>query len=502
MYTVGSRLCISDELCTIRYVGEIDAWPGIVAYGVEWDNTSRGKHSGTVGGRRYFRTEVANSGSFIKESKFLDSVQPAQSFVTALKARYGDILNDVGNFKLGTKKVESFGFEKLGIRNREFRELKRVSLSRCKVGDRLEENEQDNIKQLAVNIIDLDLSYNLLSNFRETIRLLQCIEKVEILDLTGNIFTSGWEICDKSKVEIKNVRHLNMGSCRLTSQNLRTIFAVFPNLETLNLNSNCLSDISKINIKLPDSLQELNISGNSIDSLSPNFVNWRLKTIKISHNLFTSTDKMLRNEFIEELDISHNYLKNWEDLDTLNVGFPRLKSLRIGNNPLSDAIDSSESVFYETISRFDKVSTLNGSTIDKPLREEAETYFMTKVSSGETYYDRSLVRYKRLENRYGLKCSPQKRINSWLDDNLIKLTVLEPESGEKMSVCILRTWSVRYVKSIICNHLNSSILDTELFVPRGLTKVDLLDRDFSPISDYQLDDNDELCIKLTSDGVK
>ncbi len=51
---IGSRLSYKGELCTINYIGEIPAWPGVTTYGLEWDNPSRGKHNGTYKGNTYF----------------------------------------------------------------------------------------------------------------------------------------------------------------------------------------------------------------------------------------------------------------------------------------------------------------------------------------------------------------------------------------------------------------------------------------------------------------
>lgn len=50
---VGQRLSFEGALCTVRYVGEVEGTKG-EWLGVEWDDQSRGKHSGEHGGRRYF----------------------------------------------------------------------------------------------------------------------------------------------------------------------------------------------------------------------------------------------------------------------------------------------------------------------------------------------------------------------------------------------------------------------------------------------------------------
>ena len=49
----GQRLSYGGALCTIRYVGEVAGTSG-VWLGVEWDDPTRGKHSGRHKGHRYF----------------------------------------------------------------------------------------------------------------------------------------------------------------------------------------------------------------------------------------------------------------------------------------------------------------------------------------------------------------------------------------------------------------------------------------------------------------
>lgn len=51
--TVGTRLSYNSELCTVKYIGPIPQW-SVTAYGVEWDDPERGKHDGTLAGKRYF----------------------------------------------------------------------------------------------------------------------------------------------------------------------------------------------------------------------------------------------------------------------------------------------------------------------------------------------------------------------------------------------------------------------------------------------------------------
>jgi len=66
---MGARLIVDKCKATVRYVGSIDGQQGTWV-GLEWDELSRGKHDGIVGGRRYFLCkDEAPRGSFVRETK-------------------------------------------------------------------------------------------------------------------------------------------------------------------------------------------------------------------------------------------------------------------------------------------------------------------------------------------------------------------------------------------------------------------------------------------------
>lgn len=52
-YYIGRRLSYDQQLCVVRYVGEVQGTKG-AWLGVEWDDASRGKHNGEHQGVRYF----------------------------------------------------------------------------------------------------------------------------------------------------------------------------------------------------------------------------------------------------------------------------------------------------------------------------------------------------------------------------------------------------------------------------------------------------------------
>ena len=59
-FHIGQRLSFSGALCTVRYAGPVRRTNGDWL-GVEWDDPSRGKHTGEHEGVRYFECKVPDS---------------------------------------------------------------------------------------------------------------------------------------------------------------------------------------------------------------------------------------------------------------------------------------------------------------------------------------------------------------------------------------------------------------------------------------------------------
>lgn len=57
---VGTRISFNDALCTVRYIGEVRGTNG-QWLGVEWDDPTRGKHSGEHQGVKYFQCDSPSS---------------------------------------------------------------------------------------------------------------------------------------------------------------------------------------------------------------------------------------------------------------------------------------------------------------------------------------------------------------------------------------------------------------------------------------------------------
>lgn len=66
MLIVGDRVEVGGNRGTISYIGAIEGYDGEWV-GIDWDNPERGKHDGSVKGKRYFQAKfVVSNLKFLK----------------------------------------------------------------------------------------------------------------------------------------------------------------------------------------------------------------------------------------------------------------------------------------------------------------------------------------------------------------------------------------------------------------------------------------------------
>lgn len=237
-FYIGKRLSYNGQLCTVRYQGEVQGTKGDWL-GVEWDDPTRGKHSGQNGGIKYFEckgsvlpasfytvvscqnrklkspglSKSPTAASFVRLARKPD---PPRSFVEALKAKYASegfedpdvkiiyerqdnskdhLAHQNRPIRISGKEVEEVGFDKIRKQLANLKELKIVILdglcmSRpvARATGRREEDGPDvwptdltDIKESCPKTIELDLSRNLFEEWREIASICEQLEKLRSL---------------------------------------------------------------------------------------------------------------------------------------------------------------------------------------------------------------------------------------------------------------------------------------------------------------------------------
>lgn len=351
------------------------------------------------------------SGSFIKSTRSPDG---ARSFFDALVFQYGSQVG-MTEVQIGGKMVEMLGFEKLQMMQRQFNELQVVSVSRCCV-DRLG-GEDENDWDLPM-LKELDLGFNLIESFDVIVKLLQRLH-LDKLSIIGNRFSHS-----TLQTPVR-LRSLNMTMVYPSDELLDALPRIFPLLQELSLSDNRLEEYA---LDIP--LVKLDLSMNAFTTI-PELPS-SLISLKINENSIKIHPYIHLK--LEKLDIRHNNVSTWHEIQLLAANFPFLTELRINGNPLSIGYQLEEFEF-EIIARIPGLQRLNGVDIHKD-RKNAEMWWV----SGQRD-DVDVHRWDELVKKFG------RTVDDAIRSPFVDLIV--HHGGRDAQIRVLKSQEVLRVRSLI-----------------------------------------------------
>lgn len=441
-FYIGKRLSFDGQLCTVRYYGEVKGTKG-EWLGVEWDNPTRGKHSGENGGIRYFEctcllprssfrfidfaglSKHPTAGSFVRPTRNSD---PPRSFVGALKAKYAsEDFEDpdveivfVGSerrpvkksqpIRFSGKEAEEVGFDKIRKQLANLHELRIVILdglcmSRPIARLRERKNTDDacvwpdnltDIKDACPKTIELDLSRNLFEEWREVASICEQLDRLLSLRVDGTRFRDSTITENEKKRFLKvfaNIKTLKLEDTLLSWEELANITSTFYQLNSLVASNNAYSSLTSH--YLTPTITDLTLEDNSFSSLSnlqpltklPNLQRLVLKLNKISEVTSPGATLPIFSPTVTEVDLSYNEISTWSFIDKLEAVFPGLLSLRISHNPLYSSLQAAdgraltaEDGYMLTLARLGNLKILNYSPIVEKERLNAESYYLSLIA--------------------------------------------------------------------------------------------------------------------------
>ncbi|EON67417.1 hypothetical protein W97_06670 [Coniosporium apollinis CBS 100218] len=425
---IGQRLSYDGNLCTVRYVGEVRGTKG-GWLGVEWDDPTRGKHSGEHGGVNYFeclRKECA-PGSFVRPNRPVD---PPRDFVEALRQKYASEVNGhvrdlVGaavtaprqqeeqSIRISGKEVEEVGFDKIREQLANLHELRIVILDGLcvarplsrKTSPAVEGSEDaldtaDDIRTTCPKIAELDLSRNLFEEWREVVSICRQLNNLSSLKVDGNRFrdpTLSPEENARYDHLARRIQTLSLDDTLMSWQDISGLTSAFSNLTSLTASRNglvCLRGDS-----LPTTLSSLTLEDNdfkALGDLRPLTALASLQKLLLKNNAISKINEASTNEdaslpvfpsTLAYVDLSHNIIDTWSFIDQLHDVFPGMTSLRVSHNPLYQNLRSADDKplsvddgYMLTLARLSRLKTLNYSPITPKERLNAETYYLSQIA--------------------------------------------------------------------------------------------------------------------------
>lgn len=421
---IGQRRSYAGALCTIRYQGSLPSLKG-EWLGVEWDDPTRGKHSGSHEGYQVFEclSSSPTAASFVRPSRKPD---PERTLLEAIEFKYapttGPNANNVMDqtIEISGKVVEEVGFERIQKQLSVLTDLKIVLVDELVVsGVARRGASRDEIRQAQAelaqrcpNIVELDIGWNVIETSQDVADICQPLKKLKILKASGlRLRNFKAKLSEGEDNPFPNVDELHLNECLITPEQTVQILSPggtcgFPSLKTLTLSLNELHFFGNVRKKEEPrcpSVTTLVLDNNKFKDLSSlsNLVSLFPNTTSLSlqGNMVSEIGldglrfpESLRFDNLETLNLAGNKIGSYTFIDTLPGLFPNLTSLRISRNPLyestqgdgqgdearrqaTSAADSTS--YYLTLARIPGLKSLNYTTITSRDREEGEIYYLS-----------------------------------------------------------------------------------------------------------------------------
>lgn len=192
-FYVGRRLSFEGYLCTVRFHGPLAGTTGLWL-GVEWDDTSRGKHDGKHKGEQIFTcgSKSTTGASFIRPTRKPDQ---ERTVLDAIRYKYStgsmDASSDHDVVVISGKVAEEVGFDKIAREQAELADLRIVLIDQLVVNgimprgspsSRLSQAKGE-LSAMCPNITELDLGWNTIEHWSQVAAICAALPKITTLKL-------------------------------------------------------------------------------------------------------------------------------------------------------------------------------------------------------------------------------------------------------------------------------------------------------------------------------
>ncbi|EFN86898.1 tubulin-specific chaperone E [Harpegnathos saltator] len=520
-YQIASRIECDGYRGTLKYVGPVGNTKG-QWLGIDWDDSTRGKHNGTYEGIEYFQARHSTSGSFIRPAKAKFGISCPQ----AIEMRYGLIDDDlagidreeVSNLKkeINAPFLELVGFSKVNKKQSKFDQLKIVWLREQCVSNAGESKE---LEELCPNLEELDISRNLINSWKIIADICSQLHSLARLDVSENHLP-----VEEDVVALKNsfstVKHLTIARMNYNWSDIQQCLSMFPSIEELSVSFNIVTTIEDIPlrtnlIKIVTLILEGNLISNSDEILKlgslPCLEYLNLNSNKIDGIRFpssTSTDKTVLFPSLRQLHISENHISEWQSISELDK-LPKLEDLKFRENPILKN-EISETARQLVIARIARLKMLNGTEILYDERRGAEydylKLYLPKWQENESNTDKRTLflnehpRYPILVDKYGIADIPSAKPKVEMVSNVITVEFLcpdDPRQPRGIKRKLLKDMEVQKMIGIAQRLFKTGGKIPALsFIPRNLSNDEIsLDKPLQELSYYSIQDGDQVLVR-------
>ncbi|XP_014666607.1 PREDICTED: tubulin-specific chaperone cofactor E-like protein [Priapulus caudatus] len=256
------------------------------------------------------------------------------------------------------------------------------------------------ITKLCRGVRELDISYNLITDISEVMKVVTEMPRLTFLNMSTNDL--GDFSCTDNLPVMPKIRYLALNKTRAPWKHIQKLLDLMPNLKELHL-----SLVGKSTVPVSDtcypSVEHLSFNSNGVTEwaeickLGDMFPN--LKTLLVADNPISNfqPEDRIATSFprVTSLCVIGTAITEWEDIDRLR-NFPVLVEVQISGVPLVEDLEEIEQ-WQLPIARLPDITTFNKSKITDDERETCERAFIRNYTDNDHKPDR----YYELEQKHG-----------------------------------------------------------------------------------------------------
>ncbi|GAB2299152.1 hypothetical protein Dimus_033224 [Dionaea muscipula] len=515
MFEIGKRVHSAGDtgrIGTVKYIGHVQGYSGEWV-GVDWDNGS-GKHDGSINGSRYFQATSEKSGSFVRPQNLSSGI----SLIEALFLRYRaesrkEEEDEMYVLSASNRRVavQFVGKDKIQDKLSRFDGIFSASLAYLGVSSA---GSSCQISMIVPDLKELDLTGNLLSDWKDVGAICEELPALAALNLSNNLMA-----CDMASLSpLRNLSVLVLNYTGIKWIQIESLKDSLVAIKELHLMGNKISEITPTSSDVVhglDSLRVLNLEENCIsewDEILKLSELTSLEQLHLNKNILRCVFYPSNNPANESLDhspfkqlhcllLGANRIEDLESVDSLN-SFPRLTDVRLSENPVADPGKGGIPRFI-FIARLAKIEVLNGSEVTPRERKESEIRYVRMVMSKssddqETAKHPRFLELKRLhgieDERSNNDAFGPKRLSSGLLS--ITFKCVGASLGEKppLTKKIPASTSVGKLKILCQSFFRLKATKLKLFLQEEFPLPTLLDDGMASLADVGIHNNSTVLV--------
>ncbi|XP_064536718.1 tubulin-specific chaperone E [Drosophila montana] len=464
-YPLGTRIKIANNYGTVKYVGEVSGHLG-TWLGIEWDDGMRGKHNGTVDGKRYFQTQMPTAGSFIRPGK----LGPCATLEDEARERYLNYdsknvdpsLIREAQASMQASLFEVVGMDKIARKQSKFEQLTEMSVDDTPV------NAAGYLKDLT-QLTTLNVSHTLIWNWEIVASITQQLPMLSNLNLGSNrlVLPTETQISELAPA-FRHLKHINLGNCGFTDwQDVMQTALLWPDIESLSLQENALSQLDVVDCnRIFRQLRELDLHRTKLMDFDQVCKLGNIRTLRFL-NLIENGIEQLQlpdcepqaklNMFVslEQLSLMQNPI--WNEAEAFNEldKLPQLKRL----NKTPHLKSSFDEMFSKAVASIAGIQFINKAKVTAEERRGAEydiwkKYALDWLQATKLGADALRDFYKKhrtyllIVNKYGSPADFVPRIQA-KQSNLIKVRIQHRQTGEVWEKKVPRMITVQTLQGLV-----------------------------------------------------